>query len=45
MKAQSNVNILKVLDREGLHFDCSSVYEIMRVIKAGIDPSRIELAS
>jgi diaminopimelate decarboxylase len=45
MKAWSNVNVLRLFASEGLHFDCSSVYEVMRVIKAGIDPSRIELAS
>jgi diaminopimelate decarboxylase len=45
MKALSNVNILKVFEREGIHFDCSSVYEVRRVIKAGVDPSRIELCA
>jgi diaminopimelate decarboxylase len=45
MKALSNVNILKVFEREGLHFDCSSVYEVRRVIKAGVDPSKIELVA
>ena len=45
MKALSNINILKIIDREGLYFDCSSVYEVMRVIKAGIDPSKIELVT
>jgi diaminopimelate decarboxylase len=45
MKALSNVSVLKIFDREGLSFDCSSVYEVMRVIKAGIDPERIELVS
>ena len=45
MKAWSNVNVLRLFASEGLHFDCSSVYEVMRVIKAGVDPSRIELAS
>lgn len=45
MKALSNVNILKIFAREGIQFDCSSVYECMRVMKAGIDPSFIELAS
>jgi diaminopimelate decarboxylase len=45
IKALSNINVLRLFANEGLHFDCSSVYEVMRVIKAGIDPSRIELAS
>jgi diaminopimelate decarboxylase len=45
MKAWSNVNVLRLFASEGLNFDCSSVYEVMRVIRAGVDPSRIELAS
>lgn len=45
MKALSNVNILKIMDREGIHFDCSSAYEVLRVIKAGVDTSKIELCS
>jgi len=45
MKASSNRNILKIFEREGLHFDCSSIYEVERVIAAGIDPSRIELVA
>jgi diaminopimelate decarboxylase len=45
MKALSNLNILKIFEREGLHFDCSSIYEVMRVIQAGIDPARIELVA
>ncbi len=45
MKALSNVSVLKIFNREGLSFDCSSIYEVMRVIKAGISPERIELVS
>jgi diaminopimelate decarboxylase len=45
MKALSNISVLKIFDREGLHFDCSSVYEIMRVMRAGINPEKIELVS
>ena len=45
MKALSNANILRLMDREGVHFDCSSAYEVMRVIAAGIDPSKIELVT
>lgn len=45
MKALSNASILKIFDREGIQFDCSSVYEVMRVIKCGVDPSKIELVS
>ena len=45
MKAWSNRSVLKLFSNEGLHFDCSSIYEVMRVIQAGVDPSRIELVS
>jgi diaminopimelate decarboxylase len=45
MKALSNIRVLKIFDREGIHFDCSSVYEIMRVMRAGINPEKIELVS
>ena len=45
MKACSNVSILKLFNSLGLHFDCSSVYEVERVLKAGIDPSKIELVT
>lgn len=44
-KALSNVSILRIFDREGIHFDCSSVYEVLRVVRAGIDPGKIELVS
>jgi diaminopimelate decarboxylase len=45
VKALSNINILKIFERESFHFDCSSIYEVLRVIKAGIEPSRIELVA
>ena len=45
MKAQSNANILKIFGREGIQFDCSSIFEVKRVMDAGIDPATIELAS
>ena len=44
-KALSNVSILRIFDREGIHFDCSSVYEVLRVVRAGIDPGKIELVT
>ncbi|CDW85536.1 diaminopimelate decarboxylase [Stylonychia lemnae] len=45
MKANSNKSVLKLFEMNGLHFDCSSVYEVQRVISAGIDASKIELVS
>eukprot|EP00347_Sterkiella_histriomuscorum_P003797 403362902 len=45
MKSCSNVSILKTFERLGLHFDCSSIYEVERVLRAGINPTRIELVT
>lgn len=45
MKALSNANILRLIDQQGVHFHCCSTYEVMRVIAAGIDPSKIELVT
>ena len=39
------MSILRIFDREGIHFDCSSVYEVLRVVRAGIDPEKIELVT
>lgn len=45
VKANPHAHILQLLDREGLHFDASSYYEVLRCIEAGIDPSHILLTS
>ena len=45
MKANPNSTILRIFDKLGLHFDCSSVYEVQRVLAAGIDGSKIELVT
>jgi len=45
MKANSNKSVLKLFENNGLHFDCSTVYEVERVIQAGVDSSKIELVT
>jgi len=41
VKANSNLSILKILDSEGSHFDCTSKGEIYTCLKAGILPEKI----
>jgi len=45
MKACSNGNILRIFDREGLHVDASSVWEVERAVRAGIEPDKISLST
>jgi diaminopimelate decarboxylase len=45
IKSNSNINILKMFDKKGLHFDCSSVYEAMRELSAGISGDKIQFVS
>ncbi|RKX33171.1 MAG: diaminopimelate decarboxylase [Verrucomicrobia bacterium] len=45
MKACPNGNILRIFDREGLHVDASSVWEVERAVRAGIEPDRISLST
>lgn len=45
MKACSNAEILRIFSNHGLSFDCSSVYEVERVLRAGIRPEKIELVT
>ncbi len=45
MKANSNVNILKIFDRKGLDIDASSGEEAERAMMAGISPAQILLTS
>jgi len=46
MKANSNLNILKIFDQEWLHIDASSSFEAQRAMKAaGIHPSKIQLTT
>jgi diaminopimelate decarboxylase len=45
MKACPNGNILRIFDREGLHVDASSVWELERAVGAGIEPDKISLST
>mmetsp|Transcript_54824 Transcript_54824/g.129308 ORF Transcript_54824/g.129308 Transcript_54824/m.129308 type:complete len:424 (-) Transcript_54824:222-1493(-) len=45
MKACPNAAILKLFMGMGLHFDCSSIYEIRRAIAAGAKPEQCSLSS
>ena len=45
MKASPTKAILKLLHKEGLHFDASSAYEAERAIAAGIPASFVSLSS
>jgi len=46
MKANSNLNILKIFDQEGLHIDASSSFEAHRAIQAArIRASKIQLTT
>jgi diaminopimelate decarboxylase len=45
MKANPQKNILKIFDQEGLSFDASSDYEALRILDAGIDPSKVQISS
>lgn len=46
MKANSNLNILKIFDQEWLHIDASSSFEAQRAMKAaGISPKKIQLTT
>ncbi len=45
IKACPNSAVLRLFDREGLHFDASSGFEAKRAIRAGIDPTKISLSA
>jgi diaminopimelate decarboxylase len=45
MKANSNAAILRILDKQGIHIDASSQYEVKRALAAGIAPEKILLTS
>lgn len=45
MKALPTAAVLRVFDRAGLHLDASSGYEAERALRAGIDPSKIQITS
>ncbi len=41
MKANSNLSVLKILESEGAHFECTSTGEIYACFKAGISSEKI----
>ncbi len=45
MKANPNTSILRILDRQGVHIDASSNFEVERAVRAGIPPEKILLTS
>jgi len=45
MKSSPNKAILQLFDAKGLHFDCSSVFEVRRAMAAGIAPSKCSLST
>lgn len=45
MKALPTAAVLQVFDRAGLRLDASSGYEAERALRAGIDPSKIQITS
>lgn len=45
VKANNFPEIVKLFDKLGLHFDASSSYEAVEVIKLGVSPEKISLSS
>jgi len=45
MKANSNINILKIFKNKGLKIDASSEYEAYRALNAGFKPEDIQISS
>lgn len=45
LKANPNQAIIRLFDRQGVSFDASSVWEVIRAVRAGVDPSRILLTA
>lgn len=44
-KANMNPEIIQQFNGQGLHFDCSSSYEAMELIRLGVEPRKITLSS
>lgn len=44
VKCNSDVNLLQILNRLGVNFDCASLEEIQLVLDLGVHPSRIIFA-
>ena len=45
VKANPNINLIKILDEQGIHFDASSIYEARRLVLAGVDSKKIMLTA
>ena len=45
IKANPHKCLLQIIDKQGLHFDASSEYEVERCLLAGIKPEKIQLTS
>ncbi|MDD2871833.1 MAG: diaminopimelate decarboxylase [Candidatus Gracilibacteria bacterium] len=44
MKANANINILKIFRNKGLKVDCSSEFEAFRALNAGFEPKEIQIS-
>jgi diaminopimelate decarboxylase len=44
MKANPNMNILKLFNKKGVLIDCSSEYEAYRAIAAGYNPEDLQIS-
>lgn len=45
LKGNSTGAVIKIFDRLGLHFDASSIYEALRAMAVGVEPSKILLTA
>jgi diaminopimelate decarboxylase len=45
IKANPSAAVIRLFDSMGTHFDASSVYEVQRAVRAGVDPSKILLTA
>jgi diaminopimelate decarboxylase len=45
MKALPNAAVLRIFDEKGLHIDASSGFEAERALRAGIDPTHIQITA
>ncbi len=45
LKANAHGFFIKLFHRQGLNFDASSIFEVLRLVQAGVPPDRITLTS
>jgi diaminopimelate decarboxylase len=45
IKANPSAAVIRLFDSMGTHFDASSVYEVQRAVRAGVDPAKILLTA